>query len=121
MTSSELPGGSSARQLLSLPSSARSSGSTATGGSVVLRLSPQVKSMPMSIEKKKNESEAVPLACHGVGPSTVSAMPTPKTPMPNTLTENEVENETLKWNGENWISASKLEAPCTFSAENPKK
>src|SRR5690348_13840357 len=96
-------------------------GMTATGGSDVLRLSPQVKSMPMSIEKKKNDSEAVPFACHGVGPSSDSAMSMPNMPIPNTFTENDVWIETMKWNGENWMSASKPECPCTFSASNPKK
>src|SRR5216684_220522 len=112
------PDGRIARQLLCLPSSPVRIGMTAIGGSVVSRLSPQVNSMPMSTEKNRKESDAVPLACHGVGPSRVNEMPTPNTPIPKTCTENEVEIDTLKWNGENWISASKPEAPSTDSAEN---
>jgi hypothetical protein len=50
---------------------------TATGGRLGASSSPQLKSMPMSIEKKKNESEAVPWACQRVGPSRVSLMSTP--------------------------------------------
>ena len=34
---------------------------------------------------------------------------------------NEVEIWTMKWNGENWISASKPDSPSTESAEKPKK
>src|SRR5207247_379472 len=81
---------------------------------------PHVKSTFTSTEKKKNEIEAVPCACHGVGPSSVRSMPRPHTPTPNTLTENDVEISTVKWNGENWISASNPEWPSTDSAEKPK-
>src|SRR5262249_17210599 len=115
------PFGNCARQLLCLPSSAVSSGMTATGGRVVSRLSPQVKSMLTSIEKNSSDIDAVPLACHGVGPSRVSEIPTLNTPAPNTCTENEVEMCTVKWNGENWMSASKLESPSTDRASKPKK
>jgi hypothetical protein len=41
--------------------------------------------------------------------------------MPKTFTENDVEISTMKWNGENWISASKPEWPLTLSASKPKK
>ena len=33
----------------------------------------------------------------------------------------DVEISTMKWNGENWISASKPELPETEQAEKPKK
>ena len=88
---------------------------------MVLGLSPQVKSMPMSIEKKKNDSDAVPCTCHGVGPDKDTSMPTPYTPTPNTFTENCVEISAMKWKGENWISASKPDEPETEQAEKPKK
>src|SRR5205085_1271876 len=114
------PRGSCAFQLLRLPSSLATIGMTATGGSVVSRASPHVKSMLTSIEKKKNEIDAVPCACHGVGPSSVRSMPSPQTPTPNTFTENDVEISTVKWNGENSMSASNPECPSTESAENPK-
>ena len=42
-------------------------------------------------------------------------------PEPNTWTENDVEIETLKWNGENSISASNPECPLTDRALKPKK
>src|SRR5579859_6282240 len=90
------PGGSAARQLLDFCNSPDAIGMTATGGRVVLRLSPQVKSIPMSTEKKKKESEAVPWACHGVGPSSVRSTSIPLTPSANTFTEKEVETSTVK-------------------------
>ena len=48
-------------------------------------------------------------------------MPIPYTPTPNTCTENDVEIETVKWNGENWISASKPSGRSLTARENPKK
>src|SRR5437016_901903 len=110
-----------ARQLLCFPISPTRIGMTAIGGNVVSRRSPQVNSIPISTEKNRKESDAVPLACHSAGPSSVREMPIPNTPIPKTWTENDVEIETLKWNGENWISASKPDAPSTESAEKPKK
>src|SRR4051812_20551096 len=121
VTSNRAFDGSCAFQFVFFPSSPVSSGMTATGGGVVFGVSPPVKSNPMSIEKKKNDSDAVPWTCHGVGPSRLTSMPTPYTPTPNTLTENCVEISAMKWNGENWISASKPELPCTEHAEKPKK
>ena len=47
-------------------------------------------------------------------------MPSPQTPTPKTFTENDVEISTEKWNGENWMSASKLLCPWTDRAEKPK-
>src|ERR1051326_8412566 len=107
------PGGNSARQLLCLPNSAVSNGITATGGRAVSRLAPQVKSMLTSIEKNRSEIEAVPEACHGVGPSRVSEIPMLNRLEPNTCTANEVEMLTEKWNGENWIAPSKLHVAST--------
>ena len=71
------PFGNTAFQLLCLPSSPERIGITATGGSVMLWLSPQVKSTEMPIEKKRKEIDAVPWACQGVGPSSVRSMSTP--------------------------------------------
>ena len=56
-----------------------------------------------------------------LGPSSVRSMSMPNTPTPKTWTENDVEIDTMKWNGENWISASKPECPLTDSALKPKK
>ena len=115
------PAGSTARQLLCFPISAVRMGITATGGSVVSRLSPQVKSMPMSTEKKKNDSDAVPWACHGVGPSSVGRCRCPHTPTPNTLhrecrrdRDDEVERRELDQRVEAGV-------PSTDRAEKPKK
>ena len=90
-TSSLTFGGSAVFQLDIFCASAARIGMTAIGGSVVFGLSPQVKSMPMEIEKKKNDSDAVPCTCQGVGPESATSMPTPYTPIPNTCTENWLE------------------------------
>src|SRR6516225_6726540 len=95
------PLGSTAFQLLCLPYSPLRTGITAIGGSIVLRLSPQVKSTPMPTEKNRKEIEAVPCTCQGVGPDSARSMSMPYTPMPKTLTLNDIEIETLNWNGEN--------------------
>ena len=76
-TSTLLPLGSTARQLLRLPSSPPTIGITATGGSTVSRSSPQVKSIGIEIEKKKNEILPLPCACQGVGPSIVRSTSMP--------------------------------------------
>ena len=81
-TSSFVFGGSAVRQLLAFWASAASSGITAIGGSVVFGSSPQVTSIPISIEKKKNESDAVPCTCQRRRAFEVTSMPTPYTPMP---------------------------------------
>ena len=76
--------GSAVLQLDAFCASAARIGMTATGGRVVLGSSPQVKSIPISIEKKKNDSDAVPWTCQGAGPYSVTSMPTPYTPTPKT-------------------------------------
>src|SRR5204863_7199794 len=62
-------GGGSAFQFACLDTSSTKIGITCTGGSDVSLLSPQVTSKSTSIEKNRIEIEPVPLARHGVGPS----------------------------------------------------
>ncbi len=70
-TSSLTLGGSTVFQLVVFSISPAEDGHDRNRRQVVLGSSPQVKSMPISMEKKKNESDAVPWTCHGVGPDSV--------------------------------------------------
>ena len=72
------------------------------------------------MEKKKNEIDALPLICHGVGPERATSRCTLNTPTPNTLTDTPAEICTTNLKGENWNSASKPMCPSTLIALNPK-
>ncbi len=79
-----------------LSSSASSSGSTAIGGSIVLRLSPHVVSKSTSRSQKSSEIEPWPLMCQGAGPSSRPPMPTENRPTPKTFTEKDAEISMMK-------------------------
>ena len=116
-----LPVGSWVCQPSTLVISAASSGSTATGGRVVLRDSPQVMSKSAEISKNSNEIDPRPCARHGAGPSRVNRRSMPNKPTPNALSDTPAEMLMMNENGENRNSASNDRCPSMPKSSKPSR
>ena len=89
-------------------------------GSSVSWTSPHVTSKSAESSQNSNDTDPVPRARQGVGPSSVSRRRMLNTPTPPAFSETDADASITKYSGEKRSSASKPRWPSTLNASKPK-